>query len=321
MTDPMEPTESVSEKQPEILISASGLQKRYGRSHVLKNINLNVPKGSIYAFIGPNGAGKTTTLRILLGVIRARSGEARAFGMDCWRKSYRIRKRLAYVPCERGLYERMSGGQFLRFAKKFYPDFRKDIQTELLDRFRLPLKKRVQAYSTGMKRQLFLAHALSTGVELLILDEPTHGLDPLVTECVLAEIVLAKQRGVTILLSSHILGQIERVCDHVGVVNAGETIFEGTLEQLKRYSGFQLRIKLNRAIEPGDFNLPGVSDVEQFSPTEAAMTIHSELSQLLPRLANLPIGEISYGASDLRTELLRLYGYKPPKHDDNPQDN
>lgn len=214
-------------------ISASGLIKSFGRTRALDGLDLLVRTGEVHGFLGPNGAGKTTTIRILLGLLRADAGEVQLLGGDPWRDAVTLHRRLAYVPGDVTLWPNLTGGEVIDLLGRLRGRLDLRRRAELLERFELDPRKLARTYSKGNRQKVALVAALASDVELLILDEPTSGLDPLMEsvfrECILEE----KKQGRTVLLSSHILSEVEALCDQVSIVRSGRIVESGTLMQLR----------------------------------------------------------------------------------------
>src|SRR5215217_9181425 len=205
-------------------ISTEGLVKRFGRTNALDGLDLTVRTGEVHGFLGPNGAGKTTTIRILLGMTRADSGTARVLDGDPWSDATELHRRLAYVPGDVTLWPNLSGGEVIDLLGRLRGGLDTARRAELLERFDLDPTKKGRAYSKGNRQKVALVAALASDVELLVLDEPTSGLDPL-KETVFRECVEElRQAGRTVLLSSHILAEVEALCDRVTIIRAGRTV-------------------------------------------------------------------------------------------------
>ncbi|MET9343723.1 ABC transporter ATP-binding protein [Nonomuraea sp. NPDC003804] len=214
-------------------IAVSGLVKAYGPVRALDGLDLTVDTGQVHGFLGPNGAGKSTTIRILLGLIRATSGSARLLGGDPWADAVALHRRLAYVPGDVELWPNLTGGEAIDVLGRLRGGLDARRRDELVERFELDPKKKARTYSKGNRQKVALVAALSADVELLILDEPTSGLDPLM-EAVFQQVVAeAKAAGHTILLSSHILAQVEHLADRITIIREGKVVESGTLAQMR----------------------------------------------------------------------------------------
>ncbi len=243
-----------------LAIEAVNLCKQYVGTDVLRGLNLRVPPGSIYGFLGRNGAGKTTTIKILLGMCRPTSGQARVFGLaaDDPRASVAIRQRTAFVSEDKDLYDSMTVGEIIRFTAAFYPRWRADLETRYLQAFDLPAGRSVKQLSKGMRSKLALLLAFARGAELLILDEPTSGLDPAAGEEVLQAIVRhVANEQLTVFFSSHHIAEVDQIADHVAIVNHGRIDVADDLDALReRYC--HIRWLFADAAPPVTFRSPGV---------------------------------------------------------------
>jgi ABC-2 type transport system ATP-binding protein len=241
-------------------ISVSGLRKSFGRTRALDSLDLTVATGEVHGFLGPNGAGKSTTIRVLLGLLRADAGQVRLLDGDPWRDAVALHRRLAYVPGDVTLWPNLSGGEVIDLLGRLRGGLDQKRRTELLERFDLDPTKKGRAYSKGNRQKVALVAALASDVELLILDEPTSGLDPLMEEvfrgCVLDE----RQAGRTVLLSSHVLAEVEALCDRVSIIRNGVTVESGSLAELRHLHRTSISAEL--AGDPdGLADLPGVHDL------------------------------------------------------------
>ena len=223
------------------ILKVNDVTKKFGSVTALDGISLEVRQGEIYGFIGPNGAGKTTTIRILLGIIKANSGSAQIFGMDAWRDAVEIHKRIAYVPGEVSLWPNLTGGEVIDLFVKLRGDYNKPRRDELIERFDLDPTKKCGTHSKGNRQKVALIAAFAADADLYILDEPTSGLDPLM-ELVFQECVReAKAAGKSVLLSSHILSEVEKLCDRVSIIRRGRIIESGSLDELRHLTRTKVR--------------------------------------------------------------------------------
>ncbi|GAA0690959.1 ABC transporter ATP-binding protein [Kitasatospora atroaurantiaca] len=241
-------------------VSVSGLVKTFGRTRALDGLDLTVSEGEVHGFLGPNGAGKSTTIRVLLGLLRADSGTARLLGGDPWRDAVGLHRRLAYVPGDVTLWRNLSGGETIDLLGRLRGGLDGARRAELLERFELDPTKKGRTYSKGNRQKVALVAALASDVELLILDEPSSGLDPLMEEVFRACIAEERDRGRTVLLSSHILSEVEALCDRVSIIRAGRTVETGTLAELRHLTRTSVEAELAAAPE-GLSGLPGVHDL------------------------------------------------------------
>jgi ABC-2 type transport system ATP-binding protein len=214
-------------------IRTEGLSKRYGSTLALEALGLRVPQGEVYGFLGPNGAGKTTTIRLLLGLHRATAGLAEVFGLDAWGDAVAAHRRVAYVAGEPMLWPSLTGAETFEFLARVRGGTDSAYRDVLSERFKLDTSKKVRALSKGNRQKVQLVAAFATRADLLILDEPTAGLDPLMEMAFRETVLEAKDRGQTVFLSSHILSEVEALCDRVGILREGRLVDEGTLSQLR----------------------------------------------------------------------------------------
>ena len=242
-------------------IAASGLRKSYGKTVALDGLDLSVAEGEVHGFLGPNGSGKTTTIRILLGLLRADGGTARLLGGDPWHEATALHRRLAYVPGDVTLWPNLTGGEVIDLLGRLRGSLDAKRRATLLERFDLDPTKKARTYSKGNRQKVALISALASDVELLILDEPTAGLDPLMEaafrECVEEE----RHSGRTVLLSSHILSEVEALCERVTIIRAGRTAESGTLAELRHLTRTSISADLARP-PAGLQQLPGVHDLD-----------------------------------------------------------
>ena len=229
------------------VVRVVGLVKTFGRARALDGLDLEVRRGEVHGFLGPNGSGKSTTIRILLGLMRADSGRVRLFGRDPWRDAVDLHSRLAYVPGEVTLWPRLTGGQCIDILGRALGGLDAARRDELIGRFRLDPTKRTRDYSKGNRQKVALIAALASDAELLVLDEPTSGLDPLMEQEFQECIRGAVDGGSTVLLSSHIMGEVEELADRVSIIREGRTVSSGTLSDLRRHTTTEVHAVTERA--------------------------------------------------------------------------
>ena len=215
-----------------MIIETKGLVKKFGDVTALKGIDLSVSKGEVFGFIGPNGAGKSTTIRVLLGILKANEGSASVFGLDAWSNSVEIHKRIAYVPGDVNLWQNLTGGEVIDFFGNLRGGINEDKRKKLIADFDLDTRKKCRTYSKGNRQKVALVSAFASDADLYILDEPTSGLDPLMEQVFQNCVAEVKAEGKTVLLSSHILQEVERLCDKVAIIRAGEIVETGPLAVL-----------------------------------------------------------------------------------------
>ncbi len=225
-------------------ISISGLHKSFGRTKALDGLDLQVPAGEVHGFLGPNGAGKSTTVRVLLGLLHADSGDVRLLGGDPWKDAASLHRRLAYVPGDVNLWPNLSGGEVIDLLGRLRGGLDQRRRKDLIERFDLDPKKKGRTYSKGNRQKVAIVAALASNVDLLILDEPTSGLDPLMEATFQYAIQEEREQGRTVLLSSHILAEVEALCDKVSIIRNGHTVETGTLAELRHLTRTSISAEL-----------------------------------------------------------------------------
>ncbi|MCL2004352.1 MAG: ABC transporter ATP-binding protein [Oscillospiraceae bacterium] len=215
-------------------LEIGGLTKRFGKFTALNDISLRVAEGEVFGYIGPNGAGKTTTIRVLLGILQATGGSAKVFGLDAWKDAVEIHRRIAYVPGDVNLWPNLTGGEVIDLFVRLRGRHDRAKREMLLERFDLDPSKKCRTYSKGNRQKVALVAAFASDADLFILDEPTSGLDPLMMEIFVEQVLELKNSGKGIFLSSHILSEVERLCDRVGIIMKGRLLKTGTLDELKQ---------------------------------------------------------------------------------------
>ena len=287
-------------------IASQGLRKSYGDREVLHGIDLQVPEGSLYGFLGPNGAGKSTTIRVLLGLLQRSNGDARVFNMDPWREGASLRRRIGYLPGDIALYRNLTGRSTLAFLDDARGLNSKDEILRLAEVFNLELDKRVRDYSRGMKQKLGLIQALMHEPQLLILDEPTMSLDPLVRETLMTELREAAAAGRTVLFSSHTLSEVEQLCDWVGILRDGRLIEQQKIETLSRRAVRRVEIRFadEMAREPKP---PTGLKVATITDNRMRASWTGEVQELLHWLAGQRISDVIISPPDLEDLFLAYY--------------
>ncbi|WIV59284.1 ABC transporter ATP-binding protein [Amycolatopsis nalaikhensis] len=225
-------------------ISVIDLHKSFGRTKALDGLDLQVPAGEVHGFLGPNGAGKSTTVRVLLGLLHADSGDVRLLGGDPWKDAASLHRRLAYVPGDVNLWPNLSGGEVIDLLGRLRGGLDEKRRAELIERFDLDPKKKGRTYSKGNRQKVAIVAALASRVDLLILDEPTSGLDPLMEATFQYAIQEEREQGRTVLLSSHILAEVEALCDKVSIIRNGKTVESGTLAELRHLTRTSITAEL-----------------------------------------------------------------------------
>jgi ABC-2 type transport system ATP-binding protein len=241
-------------------VSTDRLTKRFGHMYALDALDLHVDVGDVFGYLGPNGAGKSTTIALLLGLMRPTSGSAQIFGVDVWRDAPAVHRRLAYVPSESELWPALTGAEVLEFLGNVHGSVDRAYRTELIERFELDPDKKIRAYSHGNKQKVLLIAALASRAELLLLDEPTNGLDPLMEQVFRACVREAHDHGQTVFLSSHVLSEVEAVCDRVAMLRAGRLIESGRLDVLRGLAAVHVHATLDGPL-PDLAGFDGLSNV------------------------------------------------------------
>lgn len=288
-------------------IRTEGLSKRFGSTAwALRDLDLTVEPGEIVGYLGPNGAGKTTTLRLLLGLLRPTAGRAAVFGVDATGDPVAAHRRVAYVPGEASLWPRLTGAQTLDYLARLHGDCDRGYRAELIETFSLDPDVRVREYSKGNRQKLSLIAALATRADLLLLDEPTSGLDPLMEQRFREEVRVARTRGQAVLLSSHILAEVEALSDRIAILRAGRLVDIGTLEQMRHLA--MVDVDVTFAADPPDLSgVPGV-----VNPVRNGHAVHCRISgsvdPLIKALASHDVLALSMKEPTLEQLFLSHYG-------------
>jgi len=287
------------------VITAAGLTKRYGTTLALDSLELSVESGEVYGYLGPNGSGKTTTIRLLLGLHRPSAGRAQLFGIDSWRDPVSAHRRVAYVPGEPALWPDLTATETLEFLARVRGGTDIAYRQLLVERFQLESSKKMRALSKGNRQKVALVAALASRAELLILDEPTSGLDPLMEVAFRHSVLEAKDRGQTVFLSSHILTEVEALCDRVGILRAGRLVDSGTLAALRHLSAQVIEVTFAQrapSLEP----LPGVT-VTTTGPSTLRFEVTGRLEPLLAALAGHQVATLHSREPSLEEIFLHHY--------------
>ena len=291
-------------------ISISGLTKRYRGIVAIDHLDLEVSRGEIFGFLGLNGAGKTTTIRILLDLLRPTSGKAAIFGHDCQSDSLKARSSVGYLPGEMGVYSDLTGHELLLFLEKLEGEtVSRQHQNNLSERFELSdrdLSRKLREYSTGMKRKLGLIQAFQTDPMLLILDEPTEGLDPLMQEAFYELLADARNRGRTVFMSSHVLPEVERVCDRIAMLRKGKVVLLSSVQDARKLASRRVRVAFQQDIAfPA--SLPQGYELIDAKPRTWVLSVTGQLGSLPAFLAALPVADLTVEAARLEDVLVKYY--------------
>lgn len=292
------------------VISVSGLSKSFGRTQALDGLDLFVRRGEVHGFLGPNGSGKSTTIRVLLGLLRADSGDVRLLGGDPRRDATSLHKRLAYVPGEVSLWPNLTGGEVIDLLGRLRGGLNARRRAELLEIFDLDPTKKGRAYSKGNRQKVALIAALASDVELLLLDEPTSGLDPLMEEAFREWILADRANGRTVLLSSHILSEVEALSDRVSIIRDGRTIETGTLHELRHLTRTAITADLARPVS-GLADLESVHDVEIRGNTVRCSVDTDRLDNVLRLFLGAGVRSLTSRPPTLEELFLRHYSGAP----------
>ncbi|MFA6300226.1 MAG: ABC transporter ATP-binding protein [Nocardioides sp.] len=291
----------------ESIIEIRGLVKTFGNLRALDELDLTVTRGEIHGFLGPNGAGKSTTIRVLLGLLRKDAGEVRLLGGDPWQDAAELHRRLAYVPGEVNLWPNLTGGEVIDLLGRLRGGLNESRRTELIERFELDPTKKGRSYSKGNRQKVALVAALASDVELLLLDEPTAGLDPIMESVFQDYVDDFRDRGNTVLLSSHILAEVERLCERVSIIRTGRCVETGTLAELRHLT--RTSVMADLAAPPRGLEaLPGVHDL-QIDGTRAFFEVDTAaLDDALGLLHAVGVRSLTSQPPTLEELFLRHYG-------------
>jgi ABC-2 type transport system ATP-binding protein len=290
---------SLTRRMTTQVIETKNLTKKYGEFEAVKDLNLIVPPGSVSGFLGQNGSGKTTTLKMLMGAVRPSSGSGRVldFAIDDLAQSVEIRKRVAFVSEDKQLYDYMTVEQIIRFTKSFFPKWRADLERQFLEEFPLPLDRRIKGLSKGMRTQLALFLGIARGPQMLVLDEPSEGLDPLGIETLLQMLKRLAAEGMNIFFSSHQIAEVEQIADHIFIIDRGELLISTTLSHLK--SAYRLvRANLQGSGFETKLAIQGLKSIRPNGHGVSLLATHN-LEQIVERLRNL-------GATDIQVLPVTL---------------
>ena len=289
------------------MISCSELVKTFGATTALDGLDLEVATGEVHGFVGPNGAGKTVTMRIILGLLRRDSGDVTLFGGDPWSDAVSLHRRLAYVPGDTNLWPNLTGGEIIDLLGELRGGLDPARREDLIRRFDLDPRKKARAYSKGNRQKVALVAALASDAELLVLDEPTSGLDPLMEAIFQDCILTAKSEGRTVLLSSHILAEVEKICDRVTIIRRGRTVQTGTLAELRHLTRTTISAQ---TLQPADglAELPGVHDLQLDGDRVSVDVDTDHLDGVVRHLSGLGLRSLASHPPTLEELFLRHYG-------------
>ncbi|AKL95922.1 ABC-type multidrug transport system, ATpase component [Clostridium aceticum] len=288
------------------VLQTNNITKKFGKFTALDGVNIEVHEGEVYGFIGPNGAGKSTTIRILLGILKASSGEAKIFGKDAWRDAVDIHKKIAYVPGDVNLWPNLTGGEVIDLFMKLRGSDNKTYREELIEKFDLDPSKKCRTYSKGNRQKVALIAAFSSDADLYILDEPTSGLDPLMEKIFQESVMNAKMAGKSVLLSSHILSEVEKLCDKIGIIRQGKMIETGTLAELRHLTRINLLVETKQPVTSlGE--IKGVHDIQKKEQSLVFQVDTEELGNVIKYLSGFEIIKFESTPPTLEDLFMRHY--------------
>lgn len=288
------------------ILEINNLAKSFGKFTALNGVSMNVNRGEVYGFIGPNGAGKSTTIRILLGILKASHGEAKIFGLDAWKDAVEIHKRIAYVPGDVTLWPNLTGGEVIDLFMKLRGGLNTSKKQELIERFKLDPSKKCRTYSKGNRQKVALVAAFASNADLFILDEPTSGLDPLMEKVFQESVMEVKSAGKSVLLSSHILSEVEKLCDRIGIIRQGSIIETGTLQELRHLTRTNLLIETKQPVEDLH-SLKGVYEIEQKEASLSFQVDSDDLDAVMKHISNFGLVKLESSPPTLEDLFMRHY--------------
>lgn len=289
----------------EPIIQTVNLTKSYGKNRGIQNVSITVNKGDVYGFLGPNGAGKSTTIRTLLDFIRPTSGKATIFGLDCHRDSEQIRRRISYVPGDASLYGNMTGYKFLQYFGRMRGGYNAGTVKKYAERFDIRLDRKMKEYSKGMRQKVVLIQAFMNDPELIIMDEPTSGLDPLVQQTFMDVVREEAAKGKTIFMSSHVLFEVEKLCNRVAIIREGEIAAEESVDDLRNKAGKIVEVKFKNGL-PAGFAVPGISSVAQENGY-FRMTASGSIKEVLRGLSAYDLEDVNMHPMNLEDVFMHYY--------------
>jgi ABC-2 type transport system ATP-binding protein len=291
------------------LVETQGLTKRYGSSRGIEDVSFTINEGEVFGFLGPNGAGKTTTIRTLMGLLRPTAGSARIGGLDCWEQSVEVKRLVGYLPAELSLDPNLTGGQILEYFGHLRGGVDQAYLKQLVERLGLDPTRKFRQYSSGNKRKIGVVQAFMAKPRLLILDEPTNGLDPLNQQEFDRMVREVRDEGRTVFLSSHILGEVEQTCDRVGIIREGRLVRVGGVAELRDIKRHDVTITFVGEVPLGAFtSLPGVEQAEALPDGHTLrLSVSGGLDGVVKAAAQYPITGLTSQEPSLEEIFLRYY--------------
>jgi len=291
------------------VIQTNKLTKYYGKARGIIDVDLSIQKGEIFGFLGPNGAGKSTTIRTILDLIRPTSGSALVNGMDPVKEGAKVRRSVGYLPSDFGTYKSMTSWAYLKTLLAMMDYKGEDRIKELAFRMDLDLTRRIKDFSRGNRQKVGVVSAFMHNPKLAILDEPTTGLDPLMQQEFYKIVLEEKAKGNTVFLSSHILAEVEAICDRVGIIREGKVIMVEKMSTFKKKTGKLLNVEFDRKVDPKVFiDLKGVSEVKEDEENVLIMTVSSHIDEVIKELAKNTVVDLTYDEVSLEDLFLKFYG-------------
>lgn len=288
------------------VITLDRLTKHYGKHRGIENISFSVKEGEIFGFIGPNGAGKSTTIRTLMGLLKPTGGGASIFGLDCAQDATEIAKDVGYLPSENCYYNELKVREMLQYTADLYGMDCRGRMTELAERLNLDLTRRIRELSLGNRKKVGIVSALLPSPKLLIMDEPTSGLDPLIQQTFYEILREENRRGVTIFLSSHVLSEVQRLCDRVAILREGRLVGLQSMEELRENGYKKISLTARNPIEKNFFSIPGVANLEQ-ADASASFMFSGNTMTIMDRLHQLELEDIFIEEPSLEEIFLHYY--------------
>ena len=292
------------------VIRVEGLVKKFGSFTALDGLDLQVNKGEIHGFLGPNGSGKSTTIRVLLGLLKKSDGKATLLGQDPWKDRVSLHKNLAYVPGEVSLWPNLTGGEAIDLLGSLRGKVNKKRRDELIEKFKIEPKKKFRTYSKGNRQKIAIVAALASDVDLYILDEPTSGLDPLMESVFQQTVQDLKNQGKTVLLSSHILAEVETLCDKVTIIRDGKTVQSGTLQELRHLTNTTVTVDTKKKVT-GLSKITGLEGIKQDDTHLSVEVPADQLNEIMEHLGKFEIRSLTSHPPTLEELFMRHYNEDP----------
>lgn len=290
----------------EEVIHTENLTKFYGKIKGIEHVDLSVTRGEIFGFLGPNGAGKTTTIRLLMDLIKPTTGTAEIFGLDCQKDALKIKERIGYIPGDLNLYESMSGKKFLQFISSLRTE-EPGLTDILLEKFDVTINRNIKGYSMGMKQKLGIVQAFMHDPEIVIMDEPTLGLDPLMQRKFYTFLKEEKKKGRTFFMSSHILSEVEKVCERVGIIKGGSIVAVEDVDSLRKKSGKIMEVEFETEITEKDLDIPDINQISIDGHT-AHFRAMGNMDTVLKHISQYTIKDLT--ARELSVEDMFMHYYE-----------